>query len=265
MIELKSGVPLVRALDRGLLLLAAFTPEKPQQSLNDLARAAALDKGTTRRLLQTLIHNKFVFHNEANGEYSLGARILNLASAVQVGGDLRSLSEGVLRDVAARSGATSFLWMYDDGMALCLDRVRMKLPDVEAVWFSVGGRTSLNAGAGPRVLLAFIDDAARQQALRIPLSGRTPRAETNPTRLNQKATQIRQRRWDFASDDFVIGLSGLGVPIQAPNGKLFGALSISTVTAAFGDAARPAYLEMLREAAEDIGTRMSAVTNARVD
>ena len=256
MAELKAGVPHVRALERGLALLAAFTPDRPQLGLSELAGLASLDKNTARRLLQTLMFSGFVFYDEAGQTYALTTRVLGLASAVHAGAELRAAGDSVLRDVASRTGATSFLWAHDGGLALCVARVRMALPDGEAVWFSVGGRASLNAGAGPRVLLAFLDDAARRQALSLPLERRTPRAEHEPKRLEQQAAQIRKRGWDLAADDFVIGLAGLGVPIRSPSGVLLGALSISTVSTAFGDAKTPAHLPVLLQAAQTIAGRL---------
>ncbi len=78
--KLKSNVPIVRALERGLALLQLFSQAKPQQSLTELAREAALDVGTTRRLLQTLMVAGFVDFNETAGKYHLTSRIRDLAS-----------------------------------------------------------------------------------------------------------------------------------------------------------------------------------------
>jgi IclR family pca regulon transcriptional regulator len=247
-----AGVPLVRALDRGIAILAAFTPERPALTLTELSRAAALDKGTTRRLLQTLLLNRLVAHDGAAGTYALAGRVLSLAAAVPLGSDLRTAAAGVLRELAAETGATSFLWTCDDGMALCLDSVRVKLPDIDVAWFAVGGRAALNSGAGPRVLLAHLPARERERVLAAPLASRTPAAETDPDQLRCQAERIRARGWDFARDDFVIGLAGLGVPILSAEGALLGALSIASLTSGFGDPEEPGPLDVLRRCAARI-------------
>jgi len=65
---------------------------------------------------------------------------------------------------------------YADGHAVCIDRVRATIPDVDATWFTVGARTPMNCGGGPRVLFAFLDKEDRAKALEQPLLARTPKA-----------------------------------------------------------------------------------------
>jgi len=254
--RLKAGVPIVRALDRGLAILGAFSAAKPRQRLSELAKAAGLDKGTARRLLQTLVLNGLVRHDECSTSYALTAKLLELAAAVEAGCELRSAGAGILREVASRTGATAFLWVFHEGGALCVDRVRMPLPDVEATWFAVGGMATLNCGAGPRVLLAFIPEEARRRALAGPMTRRTPASQTSAEVLAAQAEQIRRRGWELAADDFVVGLAGLGVPIMTRQGQLAGALSIATVTTAFGDPENPTHLDVLRHAADGIGSQI---------
>ncbi len=253
-----SGVPLVRALDRGLALLSAFTPEAPELTLTDLARAAQLDKGTARRLLQTLMHAGWVRHDAGTARYALATRLLTVASAVETGGALRAAGSEVLPDLARRSGATAFLWMVEDGLALCLARVIAPQRDVDAVWFSVGARAPMNCGAGPRVLLAGLSSLERERALAMPLAVRTPASQTDRALLLRDAERIAARGWELARDDFVIGLAGLGVPIRARDGSLLGALSISGVTSLFGDPAAPQHLATLRDAADTISRKLDS-------
>lgn len=249
---LKSGVPLVRALDRGLALLSAFTPEQPVLTLTDLARAAQLDKGTARRLLQTLVLAGWVRHDAGAGHYALATRVLAVAAAVETGGALRAAGSDALHDLARRTGGTAFLWMAEDGMALCLARVVAPQPDVDAVWFSVGARAPMNCGAGPRVLLAGLSPHDRNRALAMPLSIRTPASPTDRATLLRDAEAIAARGWDLARDDFVIGLAGLGVPIRSRDGAVLGALSLSGVTSMFGDPDAPRHLALLRGTAAGI-------------
>ncbi|GGJ02450.1 IclR family transcriptional regulator [Neoroseomonas lacus] len=255
--SLKSGVPLVRALDRGLALLAAFSPEQPALTLTDLARAAQLDKGTARRLLQTLQLAGWVRHDAANQRYALTTRVLTMAAAVETGAALRAASGDALHDLARRTGGTAFLWMAEDGMALCLARVIAPQPNVDAVWFSVGARSPMNCGAGPRVLLAGLSPQDRNRALAMPLSVRTPASQTDRAALLRDAETIATRGWDLARDDFVIGLAGLGVPIRAQDGSILGALSLSGMTSMFGDPAAPRHLTQLRSTATEISRQIA--------
>lgn len=252
----KPGVPTVRAVERAVALLQAFSCERPRLTLAELARLADLDKGTARRLLHTLSGTGLVAFDERAQAYGLGAGVLELASAAQPGGDLRDIASPVLTRVADETGATAFLWIPHEGSALCLDRVRAALLHIDATWFSVGARTALNCGAGPRVILAHVDDAERERALAGPLPQRTPASETDPDALRRAAARIRAQGWELAVDDFFIGLAALGVPVVDRRGGFVAALSITSLTAAIVDDGQPRHLAVLLRAAADIGGRL---------
>lgn len=255
--KLKSNVPIVRALERGLALLQLFSQAKPQQSLTELARQAGLDVGTTRRLLQTLMVTGFVDFNATAAKYHLTSRIRDLAGAVDDFNDLRDIGRDYLDEISNKTRATAFLWTYADGHAVCIDRVRAAIPDVDATWFTVGARTPMNCGGGPRVLFAFLDKEDRATALEQPLLARTPKSIVAKSELIAEADRIKKKGWDLAVDDFVVGLAGLGVPIFSKSGRLIGAISVSTLTTAFGNQKSPAHLTALQAAADAIRKRMA--------
>ncbi len=255
-LKTKPGVPLVRALDRGIALLRAFTPAKPRQSLTELTRAADLDKGTTRRLLQTLVISGLVDHDERGALYSLSAGVLEIASAVHTGRELREVAAPYLSDIAEACRATAFLWVYHDGMAVCTERVRAAHPNIDASWFTVGARTPLNCGGGPRSLLAFISPEEREFALKKPLVARTEASETDPHALRQAAERIRAAGFELAIDDFVPGLAAIGVPVFDRFGALAGSISITSLTTHIVDNGRPRYLEPLLRAADEIRRKL---------
>jgi DNA-binding IclR family transcriptional regulator len=255
-VDPKPGVPLVRALDRGIAILRAFSPEHPRRTLTELARTAELDKGTARRLLHTLAVGGLVERDERTGLFSLAVGVLELASAVATGRDLRDVAIPHLGEIANQTRCTAFLWIHHEGAALCVERARSAHPSVDAAWFTVGSRTPLNCGGGPRVILAFLSPEERRAALAQDLVRRTPASEIDPGRLTQDADRIRARGWELAVDDFVVGLAGLGVPILDRAGALAGSLSISGLTAQVVEDGQPRDLDLLRRAAAEIGAKL---------
>jgi DNA-binding IclR family transcriptional regulator len=254
--KLPPGVPIVRALDRAIALLRAFRPEQPRLGLSELSRLVGLDKGTTRRLLQTLQLNELVEHNEHSQTYALAVGLMELGSAVPTGRELRDIAGPYLTEIAEKTGATSFLWVHIAGRGLCVDRVRASLPHVDATWFAVGAQAPLNCGGGPRVILAYLDEAQRRLALSLELPKRAPASQTDPALLRREADRIRAQGWELAMDDFFIGLTGLGVPIFDRSGALAGALSISSLTSIVAPEGQPVHLDALRDAAARIGARI---------
>jgi DNA-binding IclR family transcriptional regulator len=252
----KPGVPPVRAVERAVALLKAFTSDRPRLSLTALARLADLDKGTTRRLLHTLAVTGLVDFDERAQHYMLGAGVLELASAVQVGRDLREAASPILTEVTEKTGATVFLWVHHEGAALCVDRVRAPLLHIDATWFAVGARAPLNCGGGPRIILAYISVEERDRALAGELPRRTPMSETSAVKLRTAAELIRARGWELAQDDFFVGLAALGVPIFDRQGAFVGALSITSLTASIVERGDPRHVDVLKHAADRIGARL---------
>jgi DNA-binding IclR family transcriptional regulator len=254
----KPGVPHVRAVERAIALLRAFTPDRPRLTLTELSQQTSLDKGTTRRLLHTLTVTGLVAFDARSQVYLLDAGIFEIASAVQMGSDLREVASPILAEVADATATSAFLWIPHDDAALCVDRVRAPHLHIDATWFAVGARAALNCGAGPRIVLAYIGDDERERTLAGEMPRRTHFSETSPAKLRKAARVIRDRGWELATDDFYIGLAALGVPIFDRGGTFAGSLSITGLTADIVTDGSERHLDILKHAADRIGTRLRA-------
>lgn len=224
----KAGVPIVRAVERAIALLRAFSAEHPRQTLTELASATSLDKNTTRRLLHTLETGGLVEHRD--GLYALSYGLLELFSGVEAGGDLREIAMPVMHQAARDTSATTFLWIYREGLAICVERVRPPHPKVEVTWSPIGSRTTLNSGGGPLTLLGHLGPKERAVALEQIMISRTPFSLVDRRELEELAAQIAKTGHAIAKNDFVIGLAGVGVPVFDRNGNLTAALSISSLS-----------------------------------
>lgn len=251
---LKAGVPIVRAVERAIALLRAFTAERPRQTLTELASATSLDKNTTRRLLHTLETGGLVEHRD--GLYSLSYGLLDLFSGVQAGGGLREIAMPAMQQVATETSATTFLWIYYEGFAVCIERIRPPQPKVEVTWSPIGSRTTLNSGGGPLALLGHLQQADREFALRQVMISRTPATLVAREDLQRRASEIARDGHVVAESDFVVGLTGLGVPIFDKNGTLVAALSISSMSDHMSELVDAGIADQMKRHAKAIGLRL---------
>ena len=244
----------VRAVSRAVAVLRAFTPARPRLSLAETAQAADLDKGTTRRLLLTLIEEGLVRQDPASQRYALTLRVIELAGAVETGG-LREEARPVMARLAAATGATVFLSVPDRPGALCLERVHGHDP-VRVQWWGVGSHLPWNCGAGPRLLLAYMAPEEATAALRQPRA-LTPHSETDVARLRQRLPAIRERGFEVTLDDVAVGLAALAVPVRDAGDRTVAALSLGGLRGALldGDGA-PRWLAALRAAAAEISSHL---------
>src|SRR5262245_21361934 len=138
-----AGTSPVRAVRRALAILRGFTAGDRALSLSEIARRARLDKGTTRRLLMTLMAEGLIEQNGETRNYALDLGVLELAAGLSLGNDLRQRAQPVLAAIAERTGATVFLGVAHDGAALCIGRVDGGEAIQIRAW-SIGGRMPLH-------------------------------------------------------------------------------------------------------------------------
>jgi DNA-binding IclR family transcriptional regulator len=247
----------VRAVVRAVDILKTFG-QRPLQSLSEVATATGLDKGTTRRLLVTLMNCGFVVQDPVTQRYGLGRAIRALAGSVIDDFDLRSVAVPVLADIAAELHLTTFLSVYRDHSALCLERLH-DMKGMEVHWWPVGGTLPINSGGAPKLLLAYQSEEEIEAMLSRPLEAVTPAALTDPAMLREHLEEVRTRGWEFAVDDVTVGLAALAVPVLDANGQIVCALSMAGLTPQMVGAKEPVYLARMLEAAETVRRSLGLV------
>jgi DNA-binding IclR family transcriptional regulator len=250
----KAGVPIVRAVERAIALLRAFSAEHPRQTLTELASATSLDKNTTRRLLHTLETGGLVEHRD--GLYGLSYGLLELFSGVEAGGDLREIAMPILHQVARETSATTFLWIYREGLAVCVERTRPPHPKVEMTWSPIGSRTTLNSGGGPLALLGHLPLRERAVALEQVMISRTPLSLVDRRELEKRADDIARDGHVIAENDFIIGLTAVGVPVFDRSGNLAAALAISSLCDHTNALLEDGVVDRMKRYATAIGQRL---------
>jgi IclR family KDG regulon transcriptional repressor len=251
----EAQVVTVRAVTRALAILESFAGER-LQSLAEVTRATGLDKGTTRRLLITMMGSGFIVQDPATQKYGLGRVIATLAPNVIDGFDLRAVCVPVLNALATEFQLTAFLSVYEETGAVCLERVH-DMKGLEVRWWSVGGALPLNCGGAPKLLLAYQAQTEIDRAVAGPLPSLTARSITDEHRLREELTKIRERGWELAIDDVVVGLSALAVPVLGRDNKPICAISLAGLTPQMQDRGKPLHLKPLIAAASTIAARLS--------
>lgn len=241
----------VRSVVRATLILKSFSA-RPTQTLAEIAAATELDKGTTRRLLVTLMNQGFVVQDQSTQRYGLGRVVRTLASRALEHFDLRSVAVPILEALARRLHTTMLLSVMRDRSPLCLERIH-DIQGTDVRWWAVGGSLPFNSGAAPKLLLAYqpqseIDAILAEQ----PLQPINPHAIVDEAVYRERLREIRRRGWEFAEDDVAAGLSGLAVPVLDEDGAIVCALSLAGLTPQMSVQGKPVHLELMLEAAETV-------------
>lgn len=252
--EKKNNTPNVRAATRAMTILKSFAG-KTGQTLAEVTTATGLDKGTTRRLLLTLMDSGFVLHDPATQQYRLGFAIRQLAASVTGEFDLRTMALPILNELATDLHMTTFLSVYKDGETICLERIH-DMRGIEVHWWPVGGTLPFNCGGAPKLMLSYRPEAEIAKTLKRPLVALTPRSITNPAKLHANLMKIRERGWELAIDDVTVGLSGLAVPVRGYEGEIVCAISVAGLTPQLALRGKPLHLDRMLAAAAEMEKRL---------
>jgi IclR family transcriptional regulator, KDG regulon repressor len=245
----------VRAVTRALAVLNSFAG-KGLQSLADVTGATGLDKGTTRRLLLTLMDSGFVAQDPASQHYRLGRAVRDLAANVADDLDLRAIALPVLTELAAELHITAFISIYDDGDVVCLDRIH-DMKGIEVHWWAIGGTLPYNCGGAPKLLLSYQSPQEIERVLRRKPVTLTPKSIVDRDRLRTLLRKIRKRDWECAVDDVALGLTALAVPVRGPDGNVVCSVSMAGLTPQMVEGGKPVHLKRLKVAAESVARRLA--------
>jgi IclR family pca regulon transcriptional regulator len=200
----------VSSLARGLAVIRAFGPDRPEMTLSDVATATQLSPAVARRFLLTLVRLGYAGHD---GKYFvLRPSILELGAGYLASINIAQLAQPHLQNLRDTIGdATSLAALDgDDVIQVCY------VPARRLYQFTVtnGTREAAYASAPGRAILGHLDVASIDQFLaHCRLEARTDRTETSPGRLREILDEVRQRGYAVVIDELEYGVTGLAVPL----------------------------------------------------
>jgi len=219
---LAAAYPGTQAVLRAIGLLKAFTPERPERGLADLAQAVSLNKTTAYRLLTALASEGLV---ERNGEaYRLGPELLALGARAHGAGELRAAARGELDALAAETRETVTLEVLVGRDTLILDEAMGT--HVLGTTPSVGTRWPAHTTSTGKVMLAHAPDAALAAFLEEPLAAPTPRTLSDAAAFRRELARVRDRGYAVSAEELETGFVAVGVPIRSASGDVVAALSV---------------------------------------
>jgi IclR family transcriptional regulator, acetate operon repressor len=243
-----------QAIDRAAQLLVRVVESTRPIGVGELAETAGLPKSTTSRLVSALERHALVQRVGERGGLRPGPVLLRFAQRGVPDANLVELAEEPLRWLADASGETINLAVPTAGGVEHLAQRDSRHFVGVTSW--VGRRVPLHCAANGKVFLAF--GAA-------PIPGRleplTPRTITDRSALEAELEDARARGYATATDELELGLSALAAPVQAADGRVVAALSISAPTARLAGERAAQLAPVLLEQARALSRRLGHQPN----
>ena len=172
-----------------LALLDAFAQHGEPLTLTEIARRADLSLTTAHRLVRE-VSDWGGLEMDGEGRYRLSRKILELASASTEDLRIRELALPHLVDLQRRTGLTVNLAVRDRDHVMFLEALRAH-PNYSGQ-NRIGGRLPLHASANGQLLLAFADEAVREDYLSRPLQRFTEQTPAVPEDIREAMAHARR-------------------------------------------------------------------------
>ncbi|HUO82714.1 MAG TPA: IclR family transcriptional regulator [Gammaproteobacteria bacterium] len=215
-----------QAVIRAIRLLKAFSADRPEPSLQELAAALHLTRTTAHRLLAALESEDLVTRHVDRGTYRLGPAAMALGMQALTGKGLRARVRPLLDALAAETGETATLEVLADGQMLILDEAaggRLISPSGH-----VGTRWPLHATATGKLLLALVPETRKY--LRLPLERYTAATITDMAALESELERARRLGYATATEELEEGFSAVATSIRDSLGRVDAVISLGGAT-----------------------------------
>lgn len=244
----------VRALERGLSILRAFSPEHPTLTLAEAARLTGLTRATARRLLMTLERLDYV--RSEGRDFRLTPRVLDLGYSYLSSLNLAALAQSDMEALVARTHESSSAAVLDGSEIVYVARVPTR--QIMAISLGVGSRLPATVTSMGRVLLADLpEDRLGCTLAASDRAALTPRTRTDPAELREEIDRVREQGWSLVDEELEIGLRSIAAPLRDRAGRVVAAMNVSAPAGRVSlDHLREKLLPMLLDTATTISDRL---------
>lgn len=211
----------VRAVDRALEILLAFTASDHKLAASELLKRVDLSRPTLYRLLRTLEHNGFIVSTGDPQKFQLGPSVAHLAHVWTSSLDIAAIAQPMMRRLWEKTSETVALLMHQGDSRVCV----AELPSAQPLSFKrgVGYIESVALGASGRAILAYVPDPKSYLM-------RSPQLNIDATLVELEV--IRKTGYAISKDELIQGAVAVAAPFFMENDLAVGSLAV------FGPSAR---------------------------
>ncbi|WP_326541164.1 IclR family transcriptional regulator [Pseudorhodoferax sp.] len=194
----------VRAVNRALDVLLAFTRDDFELSATDLLQRVDLSRPTLYRLLYTLEAKGFIASVGEPQRFRLGPAVARLSHVWTETQDLALIAEPILRALWAETRETVALLVPQGLLRYCI----AELPSPQPLVFKrgVGSSERIARGASGRAILAHMVDSGQQ------IEHYTEGLDIDLAKLRRELQATRERGYAVSRDELIEGAVAVAAP-----------------------------------------------------
>jgi IclR family pca regulon transcriptional regulator len=219
-----TGPDFIEALARGLEVITAFGPHRPEMTLAEVAGATGLARPTARRILLTLEELGYV---RADGRgYALTPRVLDLGVAYVRSMGLWDVARPHLERLVARTNESCSIAQLDGSDIVYVARVAV--PKIVGLSVQIGTRFPALPTSLGKVQLAALPPDELEAVLAEPTrSGLVPRWRPDRAERDAELRQVRARGWALTDEQLALGIRSVAAPLRDGTGRVVAGVNVN--------------------------------------
>lgn len=196
-------------------------------TLAEVARELNLPKTSAYRLLVTLEQRGYAERDEDGGRYSLGLRVLTLASTLLNDLDVRRVGLPYLTQLNRQVRETVHLVVLDQNQHEVVTVERIEGQSPLSLRTQMGSRRPMYCTAVGKAMLAFLEQDVLERVVAEGLPAITARTITDPRCLAAELQEVRSRGYATDDEEFTVGVRCIAAPLFDHRNGVVGAVSVA--------------------------------------
>jgi IclR family transcriptional regulator, pca regulon regulatory protein len=220
-----------QSLERGLVILESFTPERPWLGIADIADPLGMSRSTTHRYVVTLAALGFLVQGTGR-KYRLSVRVTRGMSVLNSMG-LREHARPHLEDLRQRTTYTANVSVLDGSEILYEDRARSFRRRQNKIDLNLrpGSRLPTYCTSMGKVLLANLPESEQRDLIgNMTLVRRGPNSITSKKALRTELEHVLEQGMAVNDEELADGLVSIAVPLCTESREVVAAINLAAHT-----------------------------------
>ncbi len=255
----EDGNYIVPGLERGLKILAEFSPREPVLGAPELSKRLKIPRTTVFRLLQTLESLGYLERADKDRNYRLGVAVLRLGFEYLSSLELTDLGLPIIEALRTATGLTSHILIRDGRDVVFVAKAQSQEPIFSSVKVNVGTRLPAHATTHGHVLMGDLSLGELRALYPEPVLARFTRL--TPETVEALYDMVRadaERGYAISQSSFERGISVVTAPVRNDTGRIVAVITI-TIPRPEIDAAllETGLVDKVRHAATELSSRLN--------
>ncbi|MEH7387694.1 IclR family transcriptional regulator [Bacillus sp. JJ1521] len=220
---------MLQTLSNAIDVINIFETEPKPLSIQDIVQRTNMNRTSVYRILYTLRSKGILELDKNTGKYSLGIKMVQLASLVLQRLDIKQIARPYLEKLWNEINETIHLVIMNEKNAIFID----KLETSNTIFMGsyIGWAAPLYCTASGKLLLSFQSEGFIDEYLEtVTIEPYTYKTITHKNDFKNNLRIIREKGYSLDNEEMVEGLKCIAVPITNADGLTVASISISGPT-----------------------------------